>query len=105
MLLRNGAKCPKSLLEAQTIVARSWILAAKEKKHQNLGLDACNDDCCQRYQGISNVIHSSVKAAQNTRKVLIRKKQFVTLGILKAAAAYLKEVIMYGISINHTLIQ
>ena len=70
-----GAKCPKSLLEAQTIVARSWILAAKEKKHQNLGLDACNDDCCQRYQGISNVIHSSVKAAQNTRgKVLIHKE-------------------------------
>ena len=41
-----GAKCPQSLLEAQTIVARSWILAAKEKKHQNLKLDACNDDCC-----------------------------------------------------------
>ena len=67
-----GAKCPQSLLEAQTIVARSWILAAKEKKHQNLKLDACNDDCCQRYQGISNVILSSVQAAQNTRgKVLI----------------------------------
>ena len=69
-----GAKCPQSLLEAQTIVARSWVLAAKEKKHQNLGLDACNDDCCQRYQGISNLILSSVKAAQNTRgKVLIHK--------------------------------
>ena len=67
-----GAKCPQSLLEAQTIVARSWILAAKEKKHQNLKLDACNDDCCQRYQGISNVVLSSVQAAQNTRgKVLI----------------------------------
>ena len=69
-----GAKCPQSLLEAQTIVARSWILAAKEKKHQNLKLDACNDDCCQRYQGISNVDLSSVQAAQNTRgKVLIHE--------------------------------
>ena len=29
-----GAKCPQSLIEAQTIVARSWILAAKEKNHQ-----------------------------------------------------------------------
>ena len=27
-----GGECPPSLLEAQTIVARSWILAAQEKK-------------------------------------------------------------------------
>ena len=31
-----GSECPSSLLEAQTIVARSWILAATEKKHTKL---------------------------------------------------------------------
>ena len=59
--------CPKSLLEAQTIAARSWILAAEEKKHSHLNLDACNDDCCQRYQGITNLNQESIKAANNTR--------------------------------------
>ena len=59
--------CPKSLLEAQTIAARSWILAAEEKKHSHLNLDACNDDCCQRYQGITNLNEESIKAANNTR--------------------------------------
>ena len=69
-----GSECPSSLLEAQTIVARSWILAATEKKHTKLGLDACNDDCCQRYQGISNISKSSIKAARNTRgKILMYK--------------------------------
>ena len=59
--------CPKSLLEAQTIAARSWILAAEEKKHNHLNLDACNDDCCQRYQGITNLNQESIKATNNTR--------------------------------------
>ena len=59
--------CPKALLEAQTIAARSWILAAEEKKHNHLNLDACNDDCCQRYQGITNLNQESIKAANNTR--------------------------------------
>ena len=59
--------CPKALLEAQTIAARSWILAAEEKKHKHLRLDACNDDCCQRYQGITNLNQESIKAANNTR--------------------------------------
>jgi stage II sporulation protein D len=62
-----GSNCPPSLLEAQTIVARSWILAAEEKKHELLEVDACNDDCCQRYQGISNLTKSSIEATLNTR--------------------------------------
>ena len=66
-----GGECPPSLLEAQTIVARSWILAAQEKKHKKLGLDACNDDCCQRYQGISNINDHSIKAARNTKGIVI----------------------------------
>ena len=66
-----GGECPPSLLEAQTIVARSWILAAQEKKHKKLGLDACNDDCCQRYQGISNINDHSIKATRNTKGIVI----------------------------------
>ena len=70
-----SGKCPKALLEAQTIAARSWILAAEEKKHKHLGLDACNDDCCQRYQGITNLNKESIKAANNTRgRVLVHNE-------------------------------
>ena len=66
-----SGNCPLALLEAQTIVARSWILAAAEKKHKNLDLDACNDDCCQRYQGIANINQESIKAAKNTRGIIL----------------------------------
>ena len=67
-----NANCPPALLEAQTIAARSWLLAAEEQKHKDLGLDACNDDCCQRYQGVNNLTESAVAAGQSTHgKVLI----------------------------------
>ena len=66
-----SGNCPLALLEAQTIVARSWILAAAEKKHKELDLDACNDDCCQRYQGIANINQESIKAAKNTRGIIL----------------------------------
>lgn len=59
--------CPPALLEAQTIAARSWLLAAQEQKHIILGLDACNDDCCQRYQGIKNLTDAAISASHNTR--------------------------------------
>ncbi len=61
-----SAACPPSFLEAQTIVARSWMLANIEQKHVNLGFDVCNDDCCQRYQGINNLSAESEKAAADT---------------------------------------
>jgi len=66
-----SGSCPLALMEAQTIVARSWILAAAEKKHKDLDLDACNDDCCQRYQGIANINQESIKAAKNTRGIIL----------------------------------
>ena len=59
--------CPKALLEAQTIAARSWLMASEEQKHKDLGIDACNDDCCQRYQGIKNISAKAKSAALNTR--------------------------------------
>ena len=61
-----GSACPPALLEAQTIVARSWIIAAYEQKHSKLGIDACNDDCCQRYQGITNITARSKQASKKT---------------------------------------
>ena len=62
-----SSRCPIALLEAQTIAARSWVLAADEQKHSNLNIDACNDDCCQRYQGINNLTNLAYKATSNTR--------------------------------------
>ena len=61
-----GSACPPALLEAQTIVARSWIIAASEQKHSKIGIDACNDDCCQRYQGIANLTKKSKQASKKT---------------------------------------
>jgi len=61
-----GASCPKSLIEAQTIVASSWILANVEQKHVDMGMDVCNDDCCQRYQGTGNLTQHSIDGALTT---------------------------------------
>jgi len=67
-----GSECPTALIEAQTIVARSWMLANVEQKHISLGVDVCNDDCCQRYQGMNNLTDHSREGANQTRgKVLL----------------------------------
>ncbi len=62
-----GAECPEAFIEAQTIVARSWMLANVEQKHVNLGFDVCNDDCCQRYHGVNNLTPKSKAGAMITR--------------------------------------
>lgn len=61
-----GAECPSALIESQTIVARSWMLANVEKKHRDIGIDVCNDDCCQRYQGTTFLTEKSIQGALNT---------------------------------------
>jgi len=61
-----SGECPLELLEAQTIAARSWLVSAVEQKHADLGLDACNDDCCQRYQGIGNLTEAARSATEKT---------------------------------------
>lgn len=67
-----GAACPPALIESQTIVARSWMLANVEMKHRSLELDVCNDDCCQRYQGTTYLSDEAVRGALNTYgKVLV----------------------------------
>lgn len=67
-----GADCPPALLEAQTIAARSWLLANIEQKHRAMGMDVCNDDCCQRYQGTTFVTpHSIAGTIATSGKVLM----------------------------------
>tara|TARA_B100001996_G_scaffold73995_1_gene54609 strand:- start:13143 stop:14393 length:1251 start_codon:yes stop_codon:yes gene_type:complete len=68
--------CPNEFLIAQTIVARSWILANAEQKHSSLNFDVCNDDCCQRYHGLNNCTPKSIEAADNSYgKVLTYKNE------------------------------
>ncbi|MEE9190606.1 MAG: SpoIID/LytB domain-containing protein, partial [Candidatus Neomarinimicrobiota bacterium] len=44
-------ECPDEFIKAQSIASRSWLLSNWGEKHGFLGIDVCNDDCCQRYQG------------------------------------------------------
>ena len=66
--------CPIEFLKAQTIAARSWILAGTEKKHLDLGIDVCNDDCCQRYQGINKKNNNSYNAIKETLGIVLTHK-------------------------------
>jgi peptidoglycan hydrolase-like amidase len=71
-----GAECPSALIESQTIVARSWMLANVEKKHRDIDVDVCNDDCCQRYQGTTFLTGKSIQGALNTTgKVVMYKNK------------------------------
>ncbi|MDC1037942.1 SpoIID/LytB domain-containing protein [Candidatus Marinimicrobia bacterium] len=71
-----SGECPPALLESQTVAARSWLLAAAEQKHADLGIDSCNDDCCQRYQGIENLTDAAISAAKKTwGQVLIHEEK------------------------------
>jgi len=73
-----GSAAPADLLAAQTIVARCWALALAEAKHLSAGFDVCNDDCCQRYQGTSNLTDYSLKAALTTKQeVLVYDHQVI----------------------------
>ncbi len=61
-----GAACPADLLRAQCVVARSWLLAMTEPKHEREPFDRCNDDCCQRYQGTGDLNDSALSAVRET---------------------------------------
>ncbi len=62
----SGA-CPAEFLKAQCVVARSWLLAMTEHKHDHEPFDRCNDDCCQRYQGTGALSASAIGAVRSTR--------------------------------------
>ena len=63
--------CPLEMLKAQCVVARSWTLALAERKHVAEGFDMCNDDCCQRYQGMEHVGPNAARAVSETRGVAL----------------------------------
>ena len=58
---------PADLLKAQCVVARSWLLAMTESKHDDDPFDRCNDDCCQRYQGTGEINPTAIAAVRDTR--------------------------------------
>jgi len=62
-----GGACPVELLKAQCVVARSWLLAMTESKHDDQPFDRCNDDCCQRYHGMADLSESAQNAVAETR--------------------------------------
>jgi stage II sporulation protein D len=71
-----SAACPEAFLQAQTIAARSWLLANIEQKHIKLDIDVCNDDCCQRYQGSGNLTDQAIAVSKITSgQVLMHQKK------------------------------
>lgn len=62
-----SGECPMEFLKSQTVVARAWVLAHTEKKHTEFPVDRCNDDCCQRYHGTTDLTERAVEAVVQTR--------------------------------------
>jgi SpoIID/LytB domain protein len=87
-----SSQCPDSYIEAQTIVARSWMLANVEQKHIDLGFDVCNDDCCQRFQGINNLTMQSRNAAKKTAgQVLMYDEKIVDARYSKSCGGIMEK--------------
>jgi len=61
-----SADCPVELLRAQTVAARSTILATMGKHHYDENFHLCCDDHCQCYHGAAKVSDASRQAAQDT---------------------------------------
>jgi peptidoglycan hydrolase-like amidase len=66
-----SGECPLEFLRSQCLVARSWVLAHTEDKHSELGIDRCNDDCCQRYQGTLDMTAAVLEAVHSTHGQVI----------------------------------
>jgi SpoIID/LytB domain protein len=60
---------PVELLKAQTIAARSTILATMGKHHYDEKFHLCSDDHCQCYHGVANISEYSQSAAQETEGI------------------------------------
>ena len=66
-----SGNCPANLLKTQCVVARSWLLALTEPKHDDDPFDRCNDDCCQRYQGTGDLSPAAADAVLSTRSLTL----------------------------------
>ncbi|MEQ8819888.1 MAG: SpoIID/LytB domain-containing protein [Sumerlaeia bacterium] len=47
-----SGECPIAYIKAQAVAARAWLLAQPRPPHPGQPFLWCNDDCCQRYQGV-----------------------------------------------------
>ena len=65
------ADCPAALLRAQTIAARSTILATRGRHHAGEPFDICADDHCQCFRGVGMIMEDSLKAARDTSGVVL----------------------------------
>ena len=61
-----SADCPVELLRAQTVAARSTILATIGKHHYDENFHLCSDDHCQCYHGAASVTEASRQASMDT---------------------------------------
>ncbi len=65
------------MLKAQTVAARSTVLATMGKHHFEEGFDLCSDDHCQCYQGIGKISELSLRVAEETKgEVLMFDSRF-----------------------------
>ena len=66
------------MLKAQTVAARSTVLATMGKHHFDEGFDLCSDDHCQCYQGLGKLSELSIRVTKETEgKVLMFDSRFV----------------------------
>ncbi len=70
-------ECPEEFIKAQAIVSRSWLMSNLGTKHGSLGIDVCNDDCCQRYQGFTNVTENDYDKFRSTLGLVLSYKGLV----------------------------
>jgi len=54
--------CPVEFMKAQACAARSWAWVFLNNKHPGQNFDVCNDDDCQRYQGVTYLSQQVIDA-------------------------------------------
>jgi SpoIID/LytB domain protein len=65
------ADSPPALLRAQTVAARSTLLATRGRHHAGEPFDICADDHCQCFRGSRTLRASSLAAAADTAHVVL----------------------------------
>jgi len=65
------ADSPRELLMAQTVAARSTILATRGRHHAGEPFDLCADDHCQCFRGTGSIRESSLTAARDTAGLVL----------------------------------